>query len=124
MVELFNGTSYITTCQLLDDRLQARIFLADDLVEACGGHASLLELVIRTASIHRFMLAHVADQQHAILRSETMEERVHLLCAGQAGFVEHIQPLRFRARLFLGSHEMALQSACLDSGRAELLRRS
>lgn len=92
-VELFDGASHIIAGQLFDDSLQGRIFLPHDVVETGGVDTSLLELLIRSAGIYRFVLAHITDQEHAILWSEALEERVQLFRARQTGFVEHAQPL-------------------------------
>ena len=67
--------------QLLDDLLQGRVVLPDDVVEMDGLHTGLLELLIGPPGLDGLMLAGVADQQHAVLRAETVEEVVHLSCS-------------------------------------------
>ncbi len=49
-----------------------------------GANFSFMQLVIRSAGVDRVMLADVADEQDAVVRPETLQERVHLLRARQA----------------------------------------
>jgi hypothetical protein len=47
------------------------------------GHAGILELLVRTSSIHRLVLSSIADEQNPIMRFEACQEGVHLLGAGE-----------------------------------------
>ena len=49
-----------------------------------GADSGFLELVIGPTGVDRLMLADVADEQDAVVRSEALQERVHLLRARQA----------------------------------------
>jgi hypothetical protein len=93
LIEAFDGAVYISARELFNDRLQLWITLSHDLVEMSGVDSGFLELVIRSASLDRFMLANVAHEQHAIVWSEPFQKRVHLFRARQARLVEHVQPL-------------------------------
>jgi hypothetical protein len=120
-VELLNGGPNIALRQSLDDGPQRGILLPDDLVETGRVDAGLLELVIRSASIDSLMLPYVPDEEHAVLGPETLQKRVHLLGARQAGFVQHVYVLLIAPRFFLGACEMPLQGAGVNTGFAELL---
>lgn len=37
------------------------------------------------------MLAHVGDQEQAVVVTKTIQQRVHLLRADQTGFIEHME---------------------------------
>ena len=50
-------------------------------------------LVIGPTCVDGLVLANVADEQYPILPSKALQERVHLLCAGETGFVQHVQVL-------------------------------
>jgi hypothetical protein len=39
------------------------------------------------------MLAHIADEQHAVAGREAVQEGVQLCRAGEARFIQHIEPL-------------------------------
>ena len=84
MIEAFDGAVHVSPRELFDDGLERRIVLPHDLVEMRGPDSRLLELVIRSAGVDGLMLADVADEQHAIVRPEALQERVHLLRARQA----------------------------------------
>lgn len=61
------------------------------------------------------MLAHVTDEQHAILRTETLQKRVHVLRTRQAPFVEHVKPLLTNWPCFLlADSERSLQRVTTD----------
>jgi len=113
VIELFDSASHLTARQLFNDRFQLVVFLPHDLIESRGVDTSVLELLIRSAGIQRFVLPHVSAEQHAVLRSETAEERVHLCRAGQAGFIEHVAVLVAR--------QMPLQRIRLDADLGQLV---
>src|SRR5258705_9181479 len=120
LVELFDGTLHLTAGQLFNHLLQRGILLPQDLVETSGVETSLLELLIRPAGIDRFMLAHVADEQQAVLRSEAAEKRMHLCGAGQTRFIQQIQPPLVGPRVFLVVCQVPLQRAIPDASLSEV----
>lgn len=65
--------------------------LSDDLVKVGGLNTGILKLVIRTSGVHGFVLADVTDEQHAVLRPEPAEKRVHLLRTRQARLVHDLR---------------------------------
>ena len=84
----------------------------------------LLELVIRPTGVDGLVLTDVADEQHAVVRSETMQERVHLLRARETRFIEHVQALSIgRWRVIVAARKMPLQRARRDAGLGELVSR-
>ena len=101
VIESFDSTLHVAARELFNNRLQLGIALPDDLVKMRGTDSRFLELVIRSAGLDGFMLPHVADEQHAVLRSETLQKRVHLLGTRQARFVEYVEPLLIRRPCFL-----------------------
>jgi len=121
VIELFDSASHLTARQLFNDRFQLVVFLPHDLIESRGVDTSVLELLIRSAGIQRFVLPHVSAEQHAVLRSETAEERVHLCRAGQAGFIEHVEPFLIRVQLLLVARQMPLQRIRLDADLGQLV---
>ena len=78
--------------ELLHDGPERRILLAHNRVEPGGLHPGLLQLLVRTAGVDALMLAHVADEQHAVVRREAVQEGVQLRRAGEARFIQHIEP--------------------------------
>src|SRR5882762_12007417 len=76
----------VSTREQFDDGLQLWVALPHDFVQMRVLESCFLELMIGPAGVHGLMLTHVANEQHAILRPETLQKRVHLLCARQARF--------------------------------------
>src|SRR5262249_35909607 len=66
IVEALKSAPHISARELFNDRFQLRIALAHAFVEMGSRDSRFLELVIWPAGVHRFMLAHVADEQHAV----------------------------------------------------------
>src|SRR5208337_4099173 len=67
-VKTLNGALYVASRKLLHHLFQFGVFLAHDLFELYGLHASILQLCKRTSSLNRFMLPTVTDEQHTIVR--------------------------------------------------------
>jgi hypothetical protein len=67
LVKPFDGTPRVSTRQLLNDRLQLWILLPYNLVKMSRTDPRLLELVIGPSGIDGFVLARVADKQHAVV---------------------------------------------------------
>ena len=114
---------HLAARELFDDLLQGRIVLSDDRVEMDGLHAGLLELLIRPSGLDGLMLADVADEQHAILRAETVQEVVHLSVLAR---LDSSTTYRCFCRSSGGSRscEMSLQRARGDPGLCQFLRRA
>jgi hypothetical protein len=124
VVEPFDGAVHVSAREPLNDP-QLCVALSHDLVQMRGPDSGFLELMIRAAGVDGFMLAHVADEQHAVVRSEALQNCVHLFRARQARFVEDVQPLLARRRcVLLPSRQMTLQSARPDAGLAQLVSRA
>ena len=124
-IKAFDGAVHVSPRELFNDGLQLRIALSHDLVEMRCANSRFLELVIRSAGVHCFMLADVADEQDAVVRPETFQERVHLLSARQACFVEYVQAfLVGRWRVVVAARKMMLDRARLDAGLGQLVGRA
>ncbi len=59
------------------------ILLAHDLLEHNCPHARVLHLLERLAGLDALMLASVADDEHAVLRTDLVQKVAHLPRAGQ-----------------------------------------
>ena len=66
-VKILNGFLYVAPRKLLDHSFQFGVFLAHDLFELYGFHASILQLCKRASRLDRFMLPPISDQQDAII---------------------------------------------------------
>ncbi len=115
-VEFVDCTVNFAARQALDNDLQIRVLLSNDVVQPRRRDAGVLQLLVGPAGVHRFMLASVANQQDAVLRFEALKKCVHLLGARQTGFIKHVQPSGVRARFLYRSRQVTLQRACLNSG--------
>ncbi len=78
-VQVRDRAPHLAARELLDDGLERRILLPHDVVQAGGLDPGLLELLIGPPGVDGLMLPDVADQQHAVVRPEAIEELVHLL---------------------------------------------
>ena len=67
LVELFDRGADVAARQGLHDLFQRRVLLPDDGVKADRVDAGLLQLVIRSAGLHRLVLARIPDQKDAIV---------------------------------------------------------
>jgi hypothetical protein len=77
--------------------------------------------VKRSAGVNCFVLSDVADEQDAIVRPEPLQERVHLLRARRARFVEDVESLLIRGPgSVFPARQVPLQRARLDAGFANL----
>ena len=114
---------HLTACELFDHLLQGRIVLSDNRVEMNGLHAGILELLEGPPGLDGLMLAGIADQEHPILRAETVQEVVHLSGARETRLVDHVQMLLSVVR-GLASCEMSLQRAGGNPGLSEFLGRA
>ena len=65
--------------------------MSDNRVEMHGLHAGILELLEGPSGLDGLMLAGVTDQEHSILRAETVQEVVHLSSARETRLVDHVQ---------------------------------
>ncbi len=75
-LKLVDRAADVAARELLDDGPERRIPLAHNRVEPGRFHSGLLQLLIGTAGVHALMLAHVADEQHAVVGPEAVEEGV------------------------------------------------
>jgi hypothetical protein len=118
-----DSLSHLAARKLLDGLFQLRVSLADNLLQLHRLHARVLELGKDAARLDGFMLASVAYQQNAVVRVQAAHKFVHLFGGRKRTFIHHIEPVFARVRpLALG--KMGLQSLGLDTGLAQLLRRS
>jgi hypothetical protein len=69
------------------------------------------------------MLAHVANEQDAVVGRKAVEERLQLSRAGETRFVEHVE-VSAVAVCLVRAYEMPLQGAGRDAGLFQLLRRA
>lgn len=84
MIKALDGALHISPRELFNNGLQLRVALAHDLVEVRGADSRFLELMIGPTGVDCFMLANVAHEQHAVVRPDALQERVHLFRARQA----------------------------------------
>jgi hypothetical protein len=71
---------YVAPRKLLHHSFEFGVFLAHDLFELYGLHASILQLCKRASSLDRFVLPPISDQQDAIIRkcqSKHMVDRLN-----------------------------------------------
>ena len=76
---------------MLDCCEQAGVFLAHDGIELRGTQACLLQLLEGAAGVDTLMLTGVADDEHAILGADFLEESIDLAGAGKTRLVEQIE---------------------------------
>ena len=120
-VQIFYGCVNLATGELLHSFFERRVLLAHDLVQMCGSHSGLLQLVVGPSGPDGFVLSHVTHEQHAILLAESVQEVVDLPGTGETRFIEHVE------MFFLGfglrfSGKVMLQRIRLNSGLSEFLR--
>ena len=91
--------------KVLDRLQQLRVLLAHDPVELRGLHPGFLHLLEGSARIDALVLAGVTDDEYAVVWVELVEKSPHLLGAGKARLVEHVEmPVgRVGARVVLAS---------------------
>jgi hypothetical protein len=97
-----------SVCQIVDDTLQIRISLSNDLIEFRCIHSSLLELFERPSGIDRLVLAAVTNQNHPVVRAKTIEELPCLSGAHEARLVEDVE-LSAAARVRCGFGKVSLK---------------
>src|SRR5271157_5895600 len=120
-VQILDGRINLATGELLDSFFERRVLLAHDLVQMCGSHSGLLQLVVGPSGPDGFMLSHVTHEQNSVLFAESVQEVVNLPGAGETRFIEHVQ------MFFLGfglrsSGKMMLQRIRLNSGLSKFVR--
>ncbi len=69
--ELDDRGRALASGQHFDGGFERRVFLTYDLIQLCSSHSGLLQLLEWTASLDTLMLSCIADQEHAIIRTET-----------------------------------------------------
>ena len=89
--QIFYGCVNFATGELLHSFFERRVLLAHDLVQMCGSHPRLLQLVVGPSGPDGFVLSHVTHEQNAILRAESVQEVVNLPGTGETGLIEHIE---------------------------------
>src|SRR5580700_12250955 len=92
-VEAFDCCCDMTTRQHLHSLFQLRVPLTHNLIELHRGHPRFLKLREGAASLHAFMLTHIANQQHPIIPMKSRQELMHLPCGRQRRLVQHVKPL-------------------------------
>ncbi len=122
-VKILDCLSDFASRKLLDDPFQFRVFLAHDLIEPDRHHARILKLRKWPSCLYCFMLPPVANQQHAVVWMEPVDELMQLPGRCHRGFVEHVQTLLARVGL-LTARQMLLECRCLHARLGELLRRA
>ncbi|HYT76721.1 MAG TPA: hypothetical protein VEL79_18335, partial [Vicinamibacterales bacterium] len=121
--ELVNRGADLATGEVFNGLLQRGVLLPHDGVETNRLDAGVLQLVIRSARLDGMMLARVSDEQDAIVRTEPVQEVVHLPRAREARFVDHIEPrgaIPGVGRL----DKMTLHGLRRDAGVGESVRRA
>jgi hypothetical protein len=80
--------------QIVNDLFQARIRLPNDLVELCGLHSGVLQLLEGASGFDTLVLSGVADHDDPVVRFKTVEELTSLPRADEARLVHHIEVRR------------------------------
>ncbi len=105
----------------LDGGFESRIALADDFVEFCGAHPSLLQLLEGTSGLDSLVLSRVANKEHAIIWCKASEKLAHLASARQARLIDKVEPPGFCGYLaWTGARKKGLQSYRFDPRLTEL----
>src|SRR5271169_1879178 len=120
-VQIFYGCVNLATGELLHSFFERRVLLAHDLVQMCGSHSGLLQLVVGPSGPDSFVLSHVTYEQNAVLLAESSQEVVNLSGTGETGFIEHVE------MFFLGfglrsTGKVVLQRVRLNSCLSEFVR--
>ncbi len=71
----------------LDRFFERWVSLPDDLVEMGCPHSGSLQLMVGSACLDCFMLAHIANEQHSVVRLQSTQEFIDLASAGETRFV-------------------------------------
>ena len=120
LVERLKSARDIAFRKRLHSGFEGRIFLSHNFVEMRRPHSRLLQLLEWSTSFDALVLAGVADQKHAVLRPEPVEELSHLVRACQARLVHKIEMLLFGGLAVGPTSQEALQGSGFDAGFSEL----
>ena len=77
--------------QIVNDLFQARIRLPNDLVELCGLHSGVLQLLEGAPGFDTLVLSGVADHDYPVVRPQAIEKLAGLTRADETRFVDHVQ---------------------------------
>src|SRR5271165_333905 len=119
-VQILDGRMNLATGELLHSFFERRVLLAHDLVQMCGSHPGLLQLVIGPSGRDGFVLPDITHEQNSVLRAESVQEVVNLPGTGETRFIEHVE------MFFLGfglrsTGKVVLQRTSLNSGLSRFL---
>jgi hypothetical protein len=81
--------------ELFYNFFERRVCLSHDFVQSSGLDSGFLQLLVRLARFNGLVLACVANEQHAIVFLQPVEEFIHLSRARQARFVQDVKPFPF-----------------------------
>ena len=97
-------------CQVLNRLEQLGVFLPHNSIQLRSLHPGILHLLKRPTCFYTLVLADVSNHQNAVVWIQFVEERTHLLCAGKARLIEHVEmPVgRIGAGMVFASREEAL----------------
>src|SRR5271166_3005781 len=119
-VQIFDGCVHLATGELLHSLFERRVLLAHDLVQMCGSHSGLLQLVVGPSGPDGFVLSHVAHKQNSVLFAESVQEVVNLPGASETRFIEHVEMFFLGSGLWF-SRKVMLQRIRLNTGLSKSL---
>src|SRR5271166_1542730 len=90
-IQILDGRVNLATGELLYSFFERRVLLAHDLVQMCGSHSGLLQLVVGPSGPDGFVLSHVTHEQNAVLLAESVQEVVDLTGTGKTRFIEYVE---------------------------------
>src|SRR5690348_6227264 len=86
-----------------------------------GSYSGFLKLLKRPSRLYALMLTCIPHKEHSVIFLQTVQEFVHMLCAGETRFVKNVEMLCPFWRL-LAASEIPLQRARFNAGFCELMR--
>src|SRR5271167_3842123 len=119
-IQILDGRVHLATGELLHSFFKRWVLLAHDLVQMCGSHSGLLQLVVGPSGPDGFVLSHITHEQNTILPAESVQEVVNLPGASETRFIEHIEMFFLGSGLWF-SRKVMLQRIRLNTGLSKFL---
>src|SRR5579859_2213555 len=121
LLQVCQSFSNFAACEVIHCMFECRISLSHDFIQMSSPHPSFLELLERPPCFNPLVLAYVTYQQYSVIFFQAMQEFMHLLCAGETRFVEHVQ-MSFPFLRLLAANKVPLQRARFNPCFSEILR--
>src|SRR5664280_676596 len=120
-IQILDGRINLATSELLDSFFERRVLLAHDLVQMCGSHSGLLQLVVGPSGPDGFVLSHITHKQNSVLFAESVQEVINLPGTGETRFIQHVEMFFLAFGLWF-SRKVVLQRTRLNSGLSKFVR--